>query len=103
MTTTWTEAAIKERLDGTLTRFEPEYGRVITVTVPYDYIPKHQAGGRQIGDEPERSERWTREEDTILLELRYRRRSFDEIAAVLNRSEDGCMKRYRVIRVRAGR
>ena len=95
----WTEARIKEHLDGTFTRFEPD-GKAVTINVEPDYCPSMRQGGRKVGQGGKPQARWTKEEDTILIELRRRHMPWEDIAWKLSRSEDSTMKRYRVLRVR---
>lgn len=99
MTAQWTEERIRQFLDGTFTRFEPD-GKAVTINVEPDYCPSMRQGGRMKGQAGKPQARWTAEEDIILVELRRKFRPWDEISAVLARSEDSIMKRYRVLRVR---
>lgn len=95
--TYWTEDRIRERLDGTFTRLEPD-GRVRVVECPKDYMPKHQPGGRQLGEQVDNVQRWTPEEDVILLELRRRRFNMERIGEILKRSEYSVVHRWRLLK-----
>lgn len=91
---------IRERLDGTFTRLLPS-GQIEVVEVDHDYIPGHGSIGRPLGvanTKPQVS--WTEEEEELLCQMRRLGRPFNEIAWLLNRSEDSAKKRHRLLRVK---
>jgi len=92
----WTEAAIKQRLDGTFTRFNLADGSIVTVQVPADYMPPHTMTGRQVG-ETYTHERYTEDEDIIITELRRRRMPVWEIAERIGRTEESIKHRVRML------
>ena len=92
----WTEAAIKQYLDGTFTRFNSADGAIVTVRVEPDYIPTHTCTGRQVG-ETFQHERYSADEDIIITELRRRRMPFWEIAERLDRTEESVKHRIRTL------
>lgn len=72
----FTEAAIRECLDGTFTR-----------VLYKDVNPRAN---------------WTPQDDDLLLQMRLRNKPFAEIAWVLERSEESVKKRFRMLRVKGG-
>lgn len=96
----WTEQQIKEVLDGTFTRVLSD-GRSYTEIVSDDFVPYEHKGGRPLGAQNVKPQRfWTKYEEDLLATLRLRNKPFNEIAWVLDRTEDSCKKRYKVLRAR---
>lgn len=95
----YTEAVIKQVLDGTFTRVTYE-NRVVTDNVSDDFMPKYSGQGRPIGYKAAKPQvAWTPHEDEILLTMRLRNKPFAEIAWTIDRSEESAKKRYRTLRV----
>lgn len=92
----FTERDIAAALDGTFTRFDLSDGAVVTVAVPNDYIPHHTITGRQVG-ETYTHDRYTPDEDIIIMELKRRRLPAWEIAERLGRTEESVKHRIRVL------
>jgi len=94
----YTEAAIREVLDGTFTRVTYE-NKVVTEILD-DCEPTRRKPGRKFGYKASKPQTyWTPQEDDTLLTMRLRNRPFSEIAWVINRSLESVKKRYRVLRV----
>ena len=101
--THWSEAAIKQILDGTFTRVNYE-GKIVTDIVSDDFIPgpRSMRGGRPVGSGGTTQAAWTKTEDELLWTMRLRNKPFSEIAWLIDRSEDSAKKRYKTLRVRGG-
>lgn len=100
MTRAWTEAAIRETLDGTFTRVMHD-NSIKVLTVDKNFIPSHgRAIGRQLGDTGTKQTYWTPEEEDLLIRQRMRNRPFAEIAWLLSRSVDATKKHHALLRVR---
>jgi hypothetical protein len=97
--TFWTEEMIREALDGTFTRVMYD-GRIDTEIVEDNFQPYPNKGGRPAGVKNLKPQRyWKSDEDGLLLRMRMRNKPFAEIAWVIDRTEDSCKKRYKVLRV----
>lgn len=97
----WTEARIKQYLDGTLTRVLYD-GSISTICVDEDHIPKHTP--RQIGrDRQPTQAKWTPAEDVILRELRNRNVPRPEIAKHLGRSDESIKHRIEYLKKKVAR
>lgn len=97
---TWTEALMKEYLDGTFTRVLYD-GKIVTENVEPDFEPYVNRGGRPKGYKaPKPQMLWTAAEDEMLWQMRLRNRPFAEIAWTVNRSEEATKKRYKLLRVK---
>ena len=95
----YTEAVIKEVLDGTFTRVTYE-NKVVTDSVSAGFSPGYTGQGRPIGYKASKPQvAWTPKEDEILLTMRLRNKPFAEIAWIIDRSEESAKKRYRTLRV----
>lgn len=98
--THWTEAAIKDVLDGTFTRVTYE-NKVVTENVEPDFEPYANRGGRPKGYKAAKPQcLWTPAEDEIVCQMRLRNRPFAEIAWMVSRSEEATKKRYKLLRVK---
>ena len=103
--THWTEARIKEHLDGTWTKVLFD-GRIKTEAVDDGFDPFARTtttAGRPEGYKAEKPQvAWTPHEDNVLWQGRIRNKPFAEIAWMLDRSENSAKKRWRVLRIRGG-
>lgn len=96
----WTEAAIRQHLDGTWTHVTYE-GRVVTDILDPGEEPPIAKGGRPKGVKNVKPHQfWSPQDDDIIITQRRRNMSFREIAWILNRTEEGTKKRYKLLRVR---
>lgn len=96
---------IKRALDGTFTRVDRIDGKIVTTSVPRDYIPDHQAhlppenvGKRGPGTMPRHL--WTPEEDIELQRLRRLGWSKMRCAHTFNCSEEAVRRRLQLLRER---
>ena len=101
MTSTfWTEARIRELLDGTWTRFTHE-GKVVTDILEPGEDPPIVKGGRPKGVKNIKPHSfWTPQDDDLIITQRRRNMPFREIAWLVNRTEESTKKRYKVLRAR---
>ena len=96
----WTEAKIREVLDGTFTRINAD-GTIAVEAVDKCFKPSMARCGRPKGYSPDKPQfPWTPEEDDMLCRMRMRNRPFSEIAWLIGRSLDGTKKRYQMLRVK---
>lgn len=96
----YTEATIRDLLDGTFTRVTFE-NKVATDNVSDDFVPRYGGQGRPIGYKSCKPQlAWTPQEDDLLITMRRRNKPFAEIAWIIGRSEESCKKRYRTLRVK---
>lgn len=100
MTPHWTEARIREFLDGTWTHVAYD-GRVITDILNPGEEPPIARGGRPKGVKNVRPHAfWTPQDDDLIVTQRRRNMPFCEIAWLVNRTEESTKKRYKVLRAR---
>lgn len=98
----WTEAEIRNVLDGTFTRVLYD-GRIITENVGPDFIPTCAGGPKRArGENVKPHAFWTPEEDDLMWQMRIRNRPFAEIAWTLNRTEEATKKRWKIVRMKSG-
>jgi hypothetical protein len=100
----FTEAYIKDRLDGAVTKIDYE-GRVYTVSVDPDYIPPYggarkDPGGRPLGMKAGKQTYWSPDDEEFLIRQRMLNRPFAEIAWALSRSEEATKKHHHLLRAR---
>lgn len=88
--TQWTEAAIRQALDGKFYRVLYD-GKVAADDVPPDFLPSFKAPPKPPVRKNYRD--WTDLDVALLLQFRAERRPISEIADILERTEDSIKKR----------
>lgn len=107
--TCFTERDIKCALDGTFTRLHAD-GKIATTKVSHDHLPMHVGPEQMHRDElvsepaPLKSpgERWTDEEDALVIKLVKRRFTYTSIGRKIGRSHSALQNRVHGLR-KAGR
>ena len=93
-----TEAYMKAYLDGWFFTLDHERGRVLSNSVPLDYIPDHRPKFLYDAEvENPNAYPWSESEDLRILELRRQGMTFREIAKVFNMANSSIVKRFRQI------
>lgn len=99
MSSHWTEAAIREALDGTVTGLDSN-GRVVTRKVAKDFVPLHEPstgsnGGKGIPRENYR--KWLPSETALLIELHAKGYTQIAIGQVLERHPRSIRRRIELL------
>ena len=91
------EQIIKDALDGLFFEIDTEHGRIITRSVPRNYMPKHFAKTPELDGLHPNVKVWTEEEDDRIVGLRHTDMSFNAIAKAVGRDVKLVRNRYEVV------
>lgn len=91
------EELMKAKLDGTFTKFTPE-GRVRTIDVDVEYIPKKCRGWKNQYAEKLERVAWTPADDDLLLTLREQKTAIKYIAYKMDRTPSSVKSRLELLR-----
>lgn len=92
----YTEAEIRDALDGTFTRVTYD-GKIVTDIVGDDFRPSFKPPTAHAGAKRGNYAHWTENDDAVLLGMKQRCHSNAEIAAILDRTTDAIKSRLQYL------